>query len=106
MEKANKKWYQIWWVWLILLSVLGKLIGDQQKSSTSNLSSCVGNQSCISNVRSNFKNSGKQILGEDYLGEGRFGISFLDARRGLTANAKVTTDCNCNVLNVDVSVIR
>lgn len=111
MEKVKKKWYQIWWVWLIILFVLGKIIGDPKKysssqSSSSSSASCIGNQGCITNVRSNFENSGKQILGEEYLGDGKFGISFLDARRGLSANAKVTTDCNCNVINVDVSVMR
>jgi hypothetical protein len=111
MEKNKKKWYQIWWVWVVILIVLGKIVGDPDKSSTSkssstNSASCIGNQNCITSVRSNFENSGKQILGEEYLGDGKFGISFLDPRRGLSANAKVTTDCNCNVLNVDVSVMR
>jgi len=113
MEKVKKKWYQIWWVWYINLIVpvtaLALIIGDpssSSQSSSSSSASCIGNQGCITNVRSNFENSGKQILGEEYLGDGKFGVSFLDARRGLSANAKVTTDCNCNVINVDVSVMR
>jgi hypothetical protein len=113
MEKSSKKWYQIWWVWLIILFVFGKIIGNSKKSSYSNSSSksssssnCIGNQECISNVRLNFTNTGKQILSEQYLGNGIFGISFLDSRRGVAANAKVTTDCNCNVTNVNVSTIR
>jgi hypothetical protein len=111
MEKTKKKWYQIWWVWVVILIVLGNIVGDPKKSSTSkssstNSASCIGNQNCITSIRSNFENTGKQILGEEYLGDGKFGISFLDPRRGLSANAKVTTDCNCNLLNVDVSVMR
>jgi hypothetical protein len=111
MEKNKKKWYQFWWIWIIILIVLGKIVGDPKKSRTSKSSPsrsvpCIGNQGCISNVRLNFENSGKQILGEEYLGDGKFGISFLDARRGLSANAKVTTDCNCNLINIDVSVMR
>lgn len=111
MEKTKKKWYQIWWVWVIVLFVLRPLFWDTNKtnslkSSSSSSTSCIGNQGCISSVRSNFENSGKQILGEEYLGDGKFGISFLDARRGLSANAKVITDCNCSVLDIDVSVIR
>lgn len=111
MEKSKKKWYKLWWVWLIILFTLGKIIRDPKKSNLSSSvssisSSCIGNQGCINNVRLNFENSGKQILGEEYLGDGLFGISFLDARRGVSANAKVTTDCNCNIINVDVSLMR
>lgn len=65
-----------------------------------------GNESCIDKVRENFVNTGKQILGEEYLGEGLFGISFLDASKGQTFNSKVSTDCNCKILNVDVSIMR
>ena len=31
MSKTNneqKKWYQIWWVWLIILAVLGWIFGE------------------------------------------------------------------------------
>jgi hypothetical protein len=78
------------------------------KSTSSNYSSssCVGTESCINKVRENFNNTGKQILSEEYLDNGRFGISFLDARRGETYNARVTTDCNCNLIDVNVSIMR
>jgi len=67
---------------------------------------CVGfgNESCIDKVRERF--TGKNILGEQYLGDGQFGISFLDASRGETYNAKVSTDCNCKILNVNVEIMR
>jgi hypothetical protein len=67
---------------------------------------CVGDQNCIANVRSNFSSTGKQILSEQYLGEGTFGISFLDLSRGEAYNAEVYTDCNCQVKDVNVSMIR
>ena len=67
---------------------------------------CVGfgNESCIDKVRERF--TGKNILGEQYLGDGQFGISFLDASRGESYNAKVSTDCNCKILNVNVEIMR
>jgi hypothetical protein len=40
------------------------------------------------------------------LGDGQFGISFLDASRGESYNAKVSTDCNCKILNLDVEIMR
>jgi hypothetical protein len=82
--------------------------GSESSSSrqSSRSSNCVGSECCISQVRTNFGNTGKQILGEDYLGNGTFGISFLDARRGETYNAKVYTDCNCAIINVNVSRMR
>jgi len=80
--------------------------GSGSNSSKSNSTSCIGNQGCISNVRTNFRSSGKQILGEEYLGNGIFGISFLDPQRGEAYNAKVYTDCNCGIKNVSVSMMR
>jgi hypothetical protein len=65
-----------------------------------------GNKSCIDKVRENFNNTGKSILEEQYLGNGQFGISFLDPSRGQTYNAKVSTDCNCKILNVNISIMR
>jgi hypothetical protein len=78
---------------------------NYQKSSTEG-QSCIGNQGCISKVRENFTNTGKTILGEEYIGNGKFGISFMDSQHPGAFNATVTTDCNCNVLNVNVSTIR
>jgi uncharacterized protein (DUF2147 family) len=75
--------------------------------SSSESSNCTGDgdRSCITKVRQNFNNTGKQILGEKYLENGKFGISFLDPSRGETYNAVVTTDCNCVLTDVNVSVI-
>lgn len=67
---------------------------------------CVGDQNCIGNVRSNFSATGKQKLSEQYLGEGTFGISFLDLDRGEAYNAEVYIDCNCQVKDVNVSMMR
>lgn len=68
--------------------------------------SCEGSQNCIENVRVQFSNTNKQILGEEYLGGGKFGISFLDSQRGEAFNAKVYTNCNCEIINVDISRIN
>ena len=78
----------------------------KKNHDSSNSNPCYGNENCIAKVRNNFKNTGKQILGEQYLGDGKFGISFLDASRGEAYNAYVSTDCNCNVTNVNVSIMR
>lgn len=67
---------------------------------------CYGSENCIQQVRNNFQNSGKQILGEQYLGQGKFGITFLDPSRGEAYNADVSTDCNCIIKNVRVSVVQ
>ena len=86
-----------------------KVQQEQQAEKVKNLQktkNCLGDENCISKVRENFTNSGKQILSEQYLGDGMFGISFLDPTRGVSANAKVSTDCNCNVIDVRVSIMR
>lgn len=66
----------------------------------------VGNEGCISKVRERFSNTGKNILGEEYLGNGTFGISFMDTQHPGAFKAKVFTDCNCNITNVDISTIH
>lgn len=65
-----------------------------------------GNEGCINEVREHFGKTSVRILGEQYLGDGVFGISFLDPLMGESYNSRVTTDCNCKVLNVDISVMR
>ena len=85
--------------------------GDKSKMGSSDMDSndkenCIGNQECISKVRTHFSNTGKTILGEQYLGNGRFGISFIDSEHPDAFNATINTDCNCEITNVDVSNIR
>jgi hypothetical protein len=77
-----------------------------KNNETQRNESCYGSESCIQKVRENFQNTGKQILGEQYLGRGKFGITFLDPSRGQAYNADVSTDCNCKVLNVHVSIVQ
>jgi hypothetical protein len=67
---------------------------------------CVGSENCISKVRLNFESTGKKILSEQYLNNGEFGISFLDLSRGEAFNANVKTDCNCEILGIDVDRMR
>lgn len=93
---------------------IGSSIGKGMKNDRTNNRSvqsksgqaCNGNEGCIDKVRTNFTNTGKQILGEKYLENGLFGISFLDASKGETYNAEVSTDCNCNIVNVHVSIMK
>jgi hypothetical protein len=76
-------------------------------SRNNNNQNCIGNQDCISKIRENFSNTGKTILGEEYIGNGKFGISFMDSQHpGAAYNATVSSDCNCNIINSDVSTIR
>ena len=79
---------------------------SNSSSTNNNSQSCLGNEGCISKVRENFTNTGKTILGEEYIGNGKFGISFMDSQNPGAYNATVTTDCNCNVTNVNVSTIH
>jgi hypothetical protein len=95
---------------ILILGILGK---EDRKSSSSRhernnseTKSCIGNEGCISKVRENFSNSGKTILGEQYLGNGKFGISFMDSQHPGAFNTTVYTDCNCAITNVSVSTIR
>jgi hypothetical protein len=119
IEKSENKIYTKWWFWLIFIIIIGALYpkksGSKSNFSTSEstdsnygTNNCVGvgNQSCIDKVRQNFTNTGKTILGEQYLGDGRFGISFMDRQYPGAYNATVSTDCNCNVTNSNVTTIR
>jgi hypothetical protein len=81
-------------------------INPKNIQSSNQVNSCIGNENCISKVRERFKNTGKNILGEEYIGNGIFGISFIDDQYTDTYNAKVSTDCNCNVINIDVSIVH
>jgi hypothetical protein len=68
---------------------------------------CYGNESCISIVRNNFTSTGKTILSEQYLGEGKFSITFVDLQYpDLLNNAVIDTDCECKLTNVKVSTAR
>lgn len=72
-------------------------------SNASDSNSCTGNgtRSCISNIRSNFKSTGKQIVGEQYDGDGIFQIQFFEYGGG-TYNAYVRVDCNCEIAHLNV----
>jgi hypothetical protein len=78
----------------------------ESSNSVSNECTGVGSQSCIDNVRQNFSNTGKTILGEQYLGDGRFGISFMDSQHPGAYNATISTDCKCNITSSNVSTMR
>jgi hypothetical protein len=120
MKKRNFNFDR--WMFFIYTPIIIVLIyfGYKQSQSSISLKSkvnteenvpnngCVGfgNESCIDRVKENFTNTGKQILGEQYIGNGQFGISFLDPSKGQTFNSQVSTDCNCKIINVSVQVMR
>ncbi|WP_395804180.1 hypothetical protein [Daejeonella sp.] len=78
---------------------------ENNSSNETQKTECIGDQNCISDVRNNFTNTNKTILNESYEGEGIFKITALDPQRGVTFNATVKTDCNCTVLDVQISDI-
>jgi len=79
---------------------------ESSSSNETEKTECIGDQNCISEVRNNFTNTNKTILNESYEGEGIFKITALDPQRGVTFNATVKTDCNCTVLDVQISDIE
>jgi len=92
---------------VIILFLLDREYKSQIDSKSYTKSeNCIGNQDCISKVRINFSNSGKTILGEEYLGNGKFGISFIDSEHPNAYNATLETDCNCEIIGNNVSRIR
>ena len=94
---------------LFVLWCLGSFIDNKDSSKINDgAGNCsgVGSQSCIDKVRQNFTRTGKTILAEEYLGDGRFGISFMDSQHPGAYNATISTDCNCNITNSNVSTIR
>lgn len=61
-----------------------------------------GDRSCINKIRTNFKNSGKDIIGEQYDGDGIFQIQFIDYGRG-SFNAYVRMDCECEIAHINIT---
>ena len=62
--------------------------------------------SCIDKVKLYFENTNKTILGEEYLGNGQFGFTFLDQNHSGAFTANINTDCNCTITNVQVSTLN
>jgi hypothetical protein len=65
-----------------------------------------GNEGCISMIRKQLAKTGKNILGEQYLGNGIFGISFMDSQHPGVYDATISTDCNCNIIDTKVKAVR
>ncbi len=78
------------------------------KRQQSNSQQCVGvgTESCIDKVKLYFENTNKTILGEEYLGNGQFGFTFLDQNHSGAFTANINTDCNCTITNVQVSTLN
>ena len=99
------KSYVIYFISFITVTLF---FGGFSKNNNSNAGDCTGagNENCIESVRTSLTNTGKTILGEQYLGNGRFGISFMDNQHPGAYNATIYTDCKCNITNSNVSTIR
>jgi hypothetical protein len=119
--KYKKKIFQILIIYLIIfvLGLCGYLMINNldikfgttknlAKNQEHNSEQCigVGSEICIDKVRLNFENTNKTILGEEYLGNGQFGFTFIDPNHPGAFTAKINTDCNCAITNVQVSPIR
>ena len=98
--------YAIWYFTSTTSTSSANSSNVSSSNSVANECTGVGSQSCIEKVRQNFTNTGKTILGEEYLGDGRFGISFMDSQHPGAYNATISTDCKCNITNSNVSTIR
>ena len=86
------------------------IIEDQvHKANPSNTNQpCVGgygNESCKYAVKARFNNMNIFSMTMQYLGNGTFRVVFSDLDTGTTNLADITTDCNCNILNVSVRTL-
>lgn len=110
MQQINNLLFTLSIVSLFLMSCGNNTSdGNTSENNSSNetqKTECIGDQNCISDVRNNFTNTNKTILNESYEGEGIFIITALDPQRGVTFNATVKTDCNCTVLDVQISDVE
>ncbi len=79
---------------------------NSQIETTSNIPCGSGTEKCITKIRNQFSTTGKTILGEEYLGTGNFGITFIDPNRPGSYTAKVSTDCNCGITNIAISTLN
>ncbi len=99
-------------VFLLIMFAIGGVFGlisnnsslPSVTPSSETSEGCLGNgdRSCINKIRSNFKNSGKDIIGEQYDGDGIFQIQFIEYGRG-SFNAYVRMDCECEIAHINVT---
>jgi len=88
------------------LAVIANAGKNESTVSRSNneVNGCSGNgsQNCITEIRQIFQNTGKDIIGEQYEGDGIFQIQFIEYGRG-TFNAYIRTDCECEIAHINVT---
>jgi len=87
------------------IAVIANAGKDESTAVTnSNKSSGCGNgsQNCISEIRQRFQSTGKDIIGEQYEGDGIFQVQFIEYGRG-TYNAYIRTDCDCEIAHINVT---
>ena len=105
----------VFFVIIIIASVFGNIISDKNSSSNSSpnessknsSSGCqgFGSQGCIDEIRKLVTGAGKEILSEQYEGDGKFEIQFEDYGRG-AYNAEYIMDCNCTPISVNVTPLN
>ena len=61
-----------------------------------------GSQNCITEIRQRFQSTGKDIVGEQYEGDGIFQVQFIEYGRG-TYNAYIRTDCDCKIAHINLT---
>ena len=68
---------------------------------------CIGNENCLNEVRIILKNTYKATLqDEKYLGDGMFHVVFVDLEHQKVFNSTIYTDCNCEIIDVDLKQIK
>ena len=90
---------------LIFIPALANLnqTSTSSKSQNSNQVGCSGNgnQNCINQIRSQFRGANKDIVSEQYEGDGIFNIQFIEYGAG-AYNAYIRMDCNCEIAHINV----
>ena len=89
---------------LAVVANAGKNESTTVSNSNDKANGCTGNgsQSCISEIRQRFQSTGKDIVGEQYEGDGIFQVQFIEYGKG-TYNAYIRTDCDCEIAHINIT---
>ena len=93
---------------IIILSFSNTFLNYLESLKPKNLNEkeayCSGNgsQNCITEIRQRFQSTGKDIVGEQYEGDGIFQVQFIEYGRG-TYNAYIRTDCDCKIAHINLT---
>jgi len=65
---------------------------------------CIGTSDCIYQVKQKLRGSKKRIVMLDYAGGGKFFVMGSDLTRNVDFEAIYYTDCNCKIIDVDMTI--